>query len=150
MLLLGVVGVYLGVTAADLYRLSQQRSELDSSIEQALRFTFPEVKDVRDPRALLDSKLRGLNGTQPAGNSTGFLDALEIISESIAAADSVALEAISYRSGVTDLRIRTSGVEALDKIQKNIGKSGALTAEIQSANADGDQVLGRLQIKVRK
>jgi len=150
MLLLGIVAVYLGFKGADLYRLSQQRSALDTNIEQALRFTFPEVKEVRDPRALLDSKLRSRNSTQPAGNSAGFLDALEIISESIAAVDSVALEAISYRSGVTDLRIRTSGVEALDKIQKNVGKSGELKAEIQSANADGDQVLGRLQIKVRK
>jgi len=35
----------------------------------------------------------------------------------------------------------------LDKIQRDIASAGDLTAEIQSANAEDDGVLGRLRIE---
>ena len=46
-----------------------------------------------------------------------------------------------------ELRVLAPNVEALDTIQKEIVKSGGLDAEIQSANPEGDQVRGRIQIR---
>lgn len=146
-LLICFLGIFIGVKGAELIRLNSQMNALDSSIEQAFRFTFPEVREVVDARSLLDSKLRSLTGDRPAAGSAGFLDALKIIADSLSKTENADLEALNYRSGVMDLRIRTANVEILDQIQKGVNETAELTAEIQSANADGDAVLGRLQVK---
>jgi hypothetical protein len=45
-----------------------------------------------------------------------------------------------------ELRVLVPNVEALDTIQRAIIKGGRLSSEIQSANPQGDKVLGRLQV----
>ena len=49
--------------------------------------------------------------------------------------------------GLSPCSVVAPNVEALDTIQKQIVKSGALEAEIQSANPEGDRVRGRIQIR---
>jgi type II secretory pathway component PulL len=67
------------------------------------------------------------------------------VSESAGADTKV--ETINYRSGVMELRVRAPSVESLDAIRKAIVEDTGLSAEIQSANPEGDKVLGRLQIR---
>jgi hypothetical protein len=45
-----------------------------------------------------------------------------------------------------ELRVRAPDVQTLDRIQQRVVESGNLKAQIQSANAAGDEVIGRLQI----
>jgi type II secretory pathway component PulL len=58
------------------------------------------------------------------------------------------IEAISYRAGVVDLRIKAPDVAALDSIQRIIAESGQFSAAIQSTNQEGDSVNSRIQIQV--
>ena len=104
---------------------------------------------MRDPRALLDSKLRSLGSGARGGPDNGFLDALNAVARSMNGIETAQIEAISYRTGVMDLRINSDGVETLDRIQKGVSENDGLAAEIQSANADGERVLGRLQVKLQ-
>ena len=75
--------------------------------------------------------------------------AAQVLSRSVAEQRTVnaKLETINYRGGVMELRILAPNVDSLDTIQKTISKNSDLSAEIQSANPEGNQVLGRLQIK---
>ena len=144
-----LVLVLVGVKIFEIISLNQQAADLDTAIEQAIRFTFPEVQEVRDPRALLQSKLRGLGQGDAGGNASEFLDTLMVVAGAVAGKDKgdARLETVNYRSGVMELRVTAPNVEALDSIQKEIVKSGSLEAEIQSANPEGDKVRGRIQIR---
>ena len=149
MLLVGFSIVLAGAKILEISSLNREAAALDQSIEQAMRYTFPEIREVRDARAMLDSKLRTLG--QAAGDSSGneFLVTLERVATAVNAADAsaVSIESINFRSGMMELRILAPNVDALDSIRKSIALDSGLQAEIQSANPDGDGVLGRLQIK---
>ena len=139
----------VGVKIVEITNLNQQAEKLDAAIEQAMRYTFPEVREIRDARALLQSKLRGLGRGDGGGSSTEFLDTLAIVAGAVTGKSNIdaELETINYRSGVMELRVTAPNVEALDSIQKEIIRDGSLEAEIQSANPEGDKVRGRIQIR---
>lgn len=150
MLLAGLGVTLVGAKILEITSLNRQAASLDTAIEQGIRYTFPEVREVPDARALLRSKLRGL-GRGPSGDGNEFLDTLLTVATAVAApgVENTKVETINYRSGVMELRVTTPNVESLDTIQKEIAKGGALQAEIQSANPEGDKVRGRIQIKGR-
>jgi len=138
-----------GTKLLEISRLDKQAARLDRNIEQAMRFTFPEVGEIHDARALFDSKLRMLGNANPGAADAGFLDTLDHVAGAIAKHGGAAakIESINYRSGVMELRVTAPNVESLDKIRESIALGGRLQAEIQSANPDGDRVHGRLRIK---
>jgi general secretion pathway protein L len=141
--------VVVGAQILEISQLNRQAAALDTAIEQGIRYTFPEVREVRDARGLLQSKLRGL-GAATGGNSD-FLDTLGAVAAAVTAPDGdvANVETINYRSGVMELRVTAPNVQSLDEIQKEIIKGNSLQAEIQSANPEGDKVRGRIQIKAK-
>jgi len=148
-LLTGLCIVLLGAKILEISRLSSEAEGLDQAIDQALRYTFPEVREIRDARALFDSKLRSLGNVNPAAAGTGFLSTLDHVASAVAEQKGLTatIESISYRSGAMELKVAAPNVETLDKIRVSISQGSGLQAEIQSANPDGETVRGRLQIK---
>ncbi len=144
-----LIGTIIGVKVAEISRLNQEIEALDGAIEQAFRYTFPGTGEIRDARAQLKSKLRQLGNDVSGADQSEFLDILASVAAAVSqsAGKDSKLEAINYRSGIMELRVLVPNVEALDTIQKAIAKDGGLSAEIQSANPQGDKVLGRLQVK---
>jgi general secretion pathway protein L len=148
-LLLCLVGSLTAFKLMEVVTLSSRVASLDTAIESAFRYTFPGIGEIRDPQALLQSKLRELGASRSGGTRNPFLDTLESVATAMSesTASEVEVQTINYRSGVMELRVRAPSVESLDAIQKAIVKDGGLSAEIQSANPEGDKVLGRLQIR---
>ncbi len=148
-LLVGLSITLLGAKILEITSLNSQVARLDQAIEQGIRYTFPEVREVRDARSLFDSKLRSLGNMSPTVGSTGFLDTLNHVAAAVAdnGGKGAKIESINYRSGIMELRVAAPNVEALDSIRESISQDAALQAEIQSANPDGESVQGRLQIK---
>ena len=95
---------------------------------------------------MLDSRLAQLGQAAGAPGGDEFLPTLRVVAEAISRAGNARLESLSYRAGVFDLQVRAPNAEALDQIRQFVTADGTRTAEIQSANADGDQVQGRLRI----
>ncbi len=150
-LLASLAVTLVGANILEISSLSRQAAALDTAIEQAIRYTFPEVRQVQagNARNLLQSKLRALGGSADTDSSTEFLDILQVVADAVSGSDggTAKVETINYRSGVMELRVLAPNVEALDTIQKQIVKAGSLTAEIQSANPEGDRVRGRIQVR---
>jgi len=148
-LLAGLCVALLGAKILEISRLNSEAEGLDQAIEQALRYTFPEVREVRDARALFDSKLRSLGNVNPAVPGSGFLSTLDYVAGAVAELKetTATIDSISYRSGAMELKVAAPNVETLDKIRVSISQGSGLQAEIQSANPDGETVRGRLQIK---
>jgi general secretion pathway protein L len=135
-------------TAAALLELRALRREvaaLDATIDQAFHYVFPDAGPIQDARAQLSSQLQLLGG-QGGGASHEFLDTLRAVAQALSANGGARVEAVSYRTGTMELRLRAPNVEALDRIQQLVSQSGGLEAQIQSANAAGEEVVGRLQI----
>ena len=147
-LLVGLCIILLGSRIFEISSLNRQVAQLDQAIEQAMHYTFPEVRELRDARALFDSKLRALGNANPNADSDGFLETLDSIAGAATKnSGSATIESINYRSGIMELRVVAPNVETLDQIREAISQDAGLQAEIQSANPDGEQVRGRLQIK---
>jgi general secretion pathway protein L len=146
-MLLVALGVLTFVTQfAELSRVRGQVAELDATIDQAFHYVFPDAGPVQDARAQLSSRLQQL-GERGARGSHEFLDALNVLSRALRnGGEATRVEAINYRAGTMELRVRAPNVESLDKIQQLVTQGGGLKAQIQSANASGDEVVGRLQI----
>lgn len=129
---------------ADVYRMRARMAALDRSIDQAFHYLFPDAGEVTDPRGQFESRIRQLGSA--GGVSGEFLEVLQIVAGAVGQGGAARIEALSYRAGVLDLRVRAPSVEAIDQIQQGVAASGKLAAEIQSANASGSEVLGRIQI----
>jgi len=141
----GLLISMLLVNAVEAFRLQQQAVALEQAVAEAFRQTFPDVTEVRDARAQLDSRLRAL-GQQGSGQERQFLEALDVLANAIARNSAVRLEGINYRTGSMELRLLAPNVDSLDSVRQQVASGGRFQAEIQSANAQGDQVQGRLRI----
>jgi len=139
----------LGAKILEISNLNREAEGLDQAIEQALRYTFPEIREIQDARNLFDSKLRSLGNANPSATGTGFLSTLNSVASAVAELNGATamIESISYRSGAMELKVAAPNVETLDKIRVSISQGSGLQAEIQSANPDGETVRGRLQIR---
>lgn len=140
---LGVLGVVAQLT--EIRRMRNEIAALDRSIDQAFHYVFPDAGPIQDARAELSSRLQQLGGA--GGGSHEFLDTLRMVAQAASNSSQVHIEAVNYRTGTMELRIRAPSVEALDHIQQAVSQAGGMKAQIQSANASGtNEVVGRLQI----
>ena len=144
-LLLALVVAMLGTQLAEAYRSRQQLAAVRAAVDQAFHYVFPDAGPVVDARAELSARLQRL-GSRGAGGNHEFLDVLRVVAQALGSSGGARIEAVSYRAGTMELRLRAPSVEVLDRIQNQIGQTGGLQAQIQSANASGSEVIGRLQI----
>lgn len=145
----GVLVAGLAANAAELYRLNRESASLEQAITQAFAFVFPDVRDLRDPRAALDSKLKAMRQSGAEAGGTEFLAALGAVATAVSQGGGAArLEALNYRAGIMELKVIAPNVEALDGIRKLVADDPQLDAEIQSANPEGDRVEGRIRIRL--
>jgi general secretion pathway protein L len=138
----------LVLAGTEAWRLGRDVAAMDAAVAAAFRHNFPDVTEVRDARAQLDSRLRALGGGTQAAQGRQFLEALGSLAEALAQAGDIRLETINYRTGTMELRLLAPNVETLDQVRQQVSASGRFQAEIQSANAQGEQVQGRLRITV--
>jgi general secretion pathway protein L len=142
---LALVVLAFAVQIAELRNMRREIASLDADIDQAFHYVFPDAGPVQDARGQLSSRLQEL-GDRSAGGTHEFLDALRIIAQAMSGNAAARVEAFNYRSGTLELRVRAPDVQTLDRIQQRVTEAGGLTAQIQSANAAGNEVVGRLQI----
>lgn len=145
-LLLALVGVGVLAKAANLYLLDRQEAALREQFVAEYREAVPGASDVQDqdPAALLSS-LRARTGRSETPQV--FLQSLEQVGRALRANGEAKIEALSYRSGVVDIRVSAPNVATLDNIQKAIRESGRFTASIQGTNQQGDRVSSQIQIR---
>jgi general secretion pathway protein L len=147
-LLVGLLVVTLGAKGAEYFRLSSAENSLDLAAGQVLENTFPGTGEVADTWGQLQSRLNASSLTaSPTG--PGFVDVMQVLALALEKTSGIEMEALNYRNGTMDLRLRVPAVDALDQLQKSIVSGGQLGAVIQSANPTDTGILGRMQIKVK-
>lgn len=145
-LLLALLGVGMVAKATDYLALKRQESALREQFQAAYREIAPNAAEVRDPAAVVAS-LKARTGRSETPQL--FLSSLTNLSRALRANDQARIEAISYRSGVVDVRLNAPNVTTLDNIQRTIGEGGQFAASIQSTDQVGERVNSRIQIEAR-
>ncbi len=92
-----------------------------------------------------ETEIRRRLAPAAAGDGTGFLLALDAVAQ--AWNQDARLQALSFRSGVMDLRMVADDVSSLDEFARDLSDDGSFQSSIQSANPAQDGILGRLRIE---
>jgi general secretion pathway protein L len=144
-LLIAVIVVGFAGKAVDCYRLGREEAVLKAQFTDMYRQIRPgDTTAIVDPVATVNSLRRSRGGSTA---TPVFLPSLRVLASALKEHDTAALEAISYRAGVVDVRLNAPDVSTLDGIQKAISSSGRFSASIQSTDQVGDRVSSRIQIR---
>lgn len=132
--------VYYG---ADCWRLSRQSAQLDAQARAVLHEAFPGMDKVAgDPRQLMDSAMRGLQG----GGDSGLVRLLARIAPILASTTRTTLAGMEYHNATLELALRAPDVQTLELMRERLSTLPGLKVEVTAANSGADGVDGRLRI----
>ena len=139
LLLAAVVALHLIGQAAELVALKHRDRRLDAAITEVFRAAMPGSHDTQEARRRMELRLKQVR----AGESTGgFLSALATLAKARATAPGTDLEAVSFRSGVLDLKLSAPTVNVLDALTRSLTQSGwhahLVSGTPQGATFEGD------------
>lgn len=146
MLFIALIGLSMTAKAVDYYTLKRQETELRERFQAEYGELAPNAAEVRDPAAVVAS-LKARTGR--TSDPQVFLESLEQLARALSQNSRARVEAISFRSGVVDIRLTAPDVTTLDNIQRAIGESGRFNASIESTDQVGERVNSRMQIQSR-
>ncbi len=123
--------------------LSQQDQVLTSQLEAGCQELFQSPR-IATCRAELRRRLAAAGDSSATATGSVFLATLVAVAEARDPASRI--EALSFRAGVTNLRVLVADVPTLDSFAREMARSGRFQVTIQSANQGTDGVEGRLQV----
>jgi general secretion pathway protein L len=145
LLLLGLILLAPLAKVVDNVRLRNEQAALQQQFTAQYRSLRPaDTRDIADPVNTVNSLRRSFGAT---ASPQLFLPSLRALGAALASNSGSALEVISYRAGVIDIRLTAPDVETLDRIQNAVGESGRFVAKIQSTDQVADKTNGRIQIR---
>jgi general secretion pathway protein L len=129
----------------DFYQLHRRDAALKAEIAKTFHQALPDVQRMSDPRAQMTSRLRALEG---AGNGTSspLFTILSALGDGLSASAATGVTALSYHNEIVELQLTTPDVKTLDDLRNQLAGATNFTVAIESANAAGKSVDGRLRI----
>jgi len=131
---------------AQLYTLARLRSAertTDATLAQIGNRLGSAVAGSGSLRQRVQQRL----ATAQSGNAdAGLLNALQAIATAISAAPGSTLQALSYRDGSTELKLRATDAQSLERINQGLRGSG-WQSELVSGSAAGDAYEGRITLR---
>ncbi len=144
-LLAGIfVLVSIGGKAVDYYVTSGRADTLRQTFNAEYQAVLPGAPESSDPLAVVES-LRRRIGT--VDTSPVFLQSMGQLATAVQRSQNAKVQAISFRGGVTDVRVNAPDIATLDTVRQAIAEDGQFSADIQSTDQDGDKVSSRIQIQ---
>ena len=144
LLTLGIVA--LGGKGVDYFRLAAEQDALKEQFTAEYRKIRPgDTGEILDPMGVVISIRRAMGGTAAA--DPVFLPSLQQLAIAVGDNENAAIQAISYRAGVVDVRLTAPDVATLDRIRQSVSESARFSASIQSTDRVGNQVNSRIQIR---
>jgi general secretion pathway protein L len=141
------LAAHVGVKTWQYVHYKQVERQLDAQIAQTFQQALPgaPVPDPLEARRQVEQVLGQLRGTGP---TSGMLTTLATISEAMAQAPHVDIQALSYRPEGTDLRVIAPKDETamLDRILQVAGERG-IKGEIKSTNPRDQKIEGQLRFQ---
>ena len=128
----------------------RELSTLKTEYQQAMRdlyfATFPDARKAPDPRLLMEQRLAALQRDAGAATGGGFITLTNATAQVLAETRDTRVNAIRFRDGRLDVELEAGDANTLDAIKQGIEAQG-LRASLQSVDAQGDRVNGRLYVE---
>ncbi len=145
MLVAGLAVIGIVAKGIDYFRLSSEVATLKEQFTTQYRQIRPgDDREVMDPVGTINSLRRGLGS---GGGPRVFLPALRELGGALQQHDSLAIEAISYRAGVLNIRLTAPDVATLDTVQRAVTGGGRFSASIQSTDQVGERINSRIEVR---
>lgn len=132
-----------GEAIVDYRSLVAEEARLYQAVEQVYRDTFPDAKNVVNPRVQMEQKLKELRGGAGGG---AFVSLLASSGPVLGTANGVELMNLRYRQGELELELQLADLPALDALKEELQQRG-LEVEIRNATSRDNVVEGRLAIR---
>jgi general secretion pathway protein L len=135
--------VYVGVLGFNIIKLNKENLQLRQQMEAVYRTVVPSGQS-DDPEKRLRLKLQQLQPKTQTGSVVAILAGVFPI---IAANPDVTVKVVSYSadSGELSINVQAHSFNSIDALRQSISSQG-YTAELLTANAQGDLNSGRLKI----
>ena len=137
-----------GSTVLDLVQLGNERQRLSDEVSSIYRETFPDERNVPNPRVQMERHLSVLR-SGGGGGEGGFADLLTKAGREFKDMPQFHLQRLSYKEGSLDVALLINDLQQLDVLKKRLIDNGGLAVDIQSAASRGEQVEARLKISER-
>lgn len=139
----GIVALALVHATIEHFNRIERETQLRTQMETIYKETFPDAQRVVDPRAQMEGRIETLKGR---GDGAGFVEAIERLAQPLANHEDLRLMELEWREGTLDLALRTSGLELLDRVQKELQQTGFST-ELRDVQRNENRVTGRLRLQ---
>jgi len=125
--------------------LQSHRNEraLDAQIGEIARNALAGDSGEGAVRTRVERRLLALQGE--SGNA-GFMSALAALAQALGSARGASLQALSYRDGGLDLKLKAGDAESLERIDQSLRNDG-WQADLTSGGAAGTGYEGRIQMR---
>ncbi len=144
-LFVGLLAIGAVLKGVDYVRLSSEATTLKEQFTAQYREIRPgDDREVMDPVGTVSSLRRGLGA---GGGPRVFLPALRELGAALQQHETLAIEAISYRAGILNIRLTAPDVATLDTVQRAVSGGGRFTASIQSTDQVGDSINSRIEVR---
>jgi general secretion pathway protein L len=125
-------------------QLRHQAAALDAQEEQLFTQAMPGSRlQAGTEVAQMKQRLSELQGSGSAGSLLALLDAL---GTGLGSNPSIQVTAINYQGGSLQAQLQASDISALDALKGVLNKQDGINANLDSVNAAGSQVTGRIVI----
>ena len=146
-LAIAFVILQLGLSTLDLLRSKKQLQEIQAQVEKVYLEAFPNEKRVPNAKVQMEQHLKELRGGGKGGGGAGFLNVLGGTAGILKNTPGLELRSVRYKDGKLDLDMTVRDLQILDQLKQTLTQQAAVEVEIVSANARGDIVESRLQLR---
>ncbi|HUK03092.1 MAG TPA: type II secretion system protein GspL [Steroidobacteraceae bacterium] len=140
-LLVGLIGLHIAGTAAELFAVKRAEHKAEASFDEACRAIF------QIPRCPPDGRRRIEQAVRNAGSERfGLLPMLAAVAQARGGAPGTALQGVSYTATAVELKMRASNAETLEHVSQSLRASG-WDATLTSGNAIASGYEGHIEMR---
>ena len=142
MLAAALFAVHVGGLSLQLWQQSRSEHALDAEIASIAHGALPGDSGTGPVRSRVE---RRLLAAQSESGAAGFMPALAALAQALSGAHA-SLQALSYREGGLDLKLKASDAESLERVNQAL-RSNGWQAELTSGGAAASGYEGRIQLR---
>ena len=137
----GLLLFHVGTQAWSLSRLNLADHELDRMIGELV-----DPQWTSGNGSIRERVEQALLSAQSRGGRNGLLPELQVLAQAMSAVPGSRIQALSFRDGALQLKVRTGDAQSLDRINQSL-RSAGWQAEIVSGAPAGDAFEGNVQLR---
>lgn len=130
----------------DYQKLAAKDLELRTQITEVYRQTFPDSKNIVDPKKQMEDKLAELRKQTNQGADMFVL--LSKAGEVLSDTETLLIRTLRFKDETLDLDFEISDLQSLDELKQRLINETSMDVDIQSASSKQGKVESRMQLKI--